>query len=546
MRLGDILIQKGIITEEQLNIALSVQKITGQVLGKCLVSLGFVTPSELAEVLAFQQGIEYINVRNFPIETQLLNKFPKDIAFTAKFLPLTEEDGYIRVALTDPGNIVAIDVAKSATGKKIKPYLTDEEGFLDAIEKAYYFLENPTEKIISEVSNIVINTGVIPPDRLPQVVEAILAEAIRRNATDIHLLINSGVLSVFYRVDGILQYAFSLPKQLHSGIISRIKILSRLDIAEQRLPQDGSFVFDFLGRKYEIRVSTIPTIEGESMVLRILFGGSEELYNLLKLGFDLELIHTLKSLVKKPNGIMLVVGPTGSGKSTTLYALLREVDRLKRSVITIEDPVEYRISFTKQSEVNEKIGYNFSLAGRNFMRHDPDIILLGEIRDEETSRIAIRASITGHLVLSTLHTNDAVSAIPRLFDLGADKFLLSSSLLAVLSQRLIRKICSFCKTEREPTEEEKKVFTSYGLNINKIYYGKGCKMCRNTGYLGRTAIGELMIINEEIREMIYSGASFVAMVQAAKKSGMIPLKIDGFKKVAQGVSTLQEVERVLG
>ncbi|MEN2986571.1 MAG: ATPase, T2SS/T4P/T4SS family, partial [Thermodesulfovibrionaceae bacterium] len=248
----------------------------------------------------------------------------------------------------------------------------------------------------------------------------------------------------------------------------------------------------------------------------------------------------------KPNGIMLVVGPTGSGKSTTLYALLREVDRLKRSVITIEDPVEYRISFTKQSEVNEKIGYNFSLAGRNFMRHDPDIILLGEIRDEETSRIAIRASITGHLVLSTLHTNDAVSAIPRLFDLGADKFLLSSSLLAVLSQRLIRKICSFCKTEREPTEEEKKVFTSYGLNINKIYYGKGCKMCRNTGYLGRTAIGELMIINEEIREMIYSGASFVAMVQAAKKSGMIPLKIDGFKKVAQGVSTLQEVERVLG
>jgi type II secretory ATPase GspE/PulE/Tfp pilus assembly ATPase PilB-like protein len=546
MRLGDLLIQRNLITEEQLKIALAVQRITGQVLGKTLISLGFVTPSELAENLALQQGLEYLSIKNYPIEPHLLDTFSRDTALTAKFLPLAEEEDYIKIALTDPGNIVAIDLVRSTTGKKVKPYITDEEGFLDTIEKAYYFMENPTEKIIDEVTRTVINTNAVPADRLPQLVEAILAEAIRRDATDVHISTNADVLTVFYRVDGMLQFAFALPKILHSGIISRIKILSRLDIAEQRLPQDGAFLFDFLGRKYDIRVSTIPTIDGESMVLRILFGGSEEIYSLTRLGFGEKLILTLRNLIRKPYGIMLVVGPTGSGKSATLHALLREVDRLRRSVITIEDPVEYRISFAKQSEVNEKIGYDFAIAGRNFMRHDPDIILLGEVRDEDTARIAIRAAITGHLVLSTLHTNDAVSAIPRLFDLGADKFLLSSALLAVLSQRLIRKICPFCKEERVPTDREIEILSSYGLKTDKIYYGKGCKACRNTGYLGRTAIGEIMTINDELRDMIYTGASFNSLIQASKKNGMIPMKMDGLKKVIEGVTTLREVERVVG
>ncbi len=546
MRLGDLLIEKGILTEEQLNIALSVQRITGQVLGKCLTKLGFVSSQELSETLAIQHGLEYIDLRQYLIQQELLKAFPKAITERERFLPLEEVDGKIKIALVDPGNIVALDRVKTITGKKAKPYLTDEDGFFETIEKVYYFFENPTEIIIEDITNVTLSTGVVPPERLPQLVNAILADGIRRNATDIHISINSGVVSISYRVDGILQYAFSLPRAIHAGIISRIKILSKLDIAEQRLPQDGSFIFDFLNRKYEIRVSTIPTVEGESIVLRILLGSSEQIYSLPRLGFNKELVEGLKNLIKKPNGIMLVVGPTGSGKSTTLYALLRQVDRLRRSVITIEDPVEYRMSFAKQSEVNEKIGYDFALAGRNFMRHDPDIILLGEIRDEQTAHIAIRASITGHLVLSTLHTNDAVSAIPRLFDLGADKFLLSSSLLAVLSQRLIRKICPYCKEERDLSEREKQVFDSFGLKAEKLYYGKGCHMCRNTGYLGRTAIGELMSVNEEIRDMIYTGASFNALVQAAKKNGMLPLKIDGLKKVIEGVSTLEEVERVVG
>ncbi|MGC9044924.1 ATPase, T2SS/T4P/T4SS family [Thermodesulfovibrio sp. 3462-1] len=546
MRLGDLLLEKKLITPDELNIALNVQKITGQVLGKCLISLGFITSSELAEVLAVQHGLEYINLRDYPIETELLKAFPKDVTESARFLPIEEKEEVIKIAVTDPSNIVALDKVKSITGKRAKACLTDEEGFIDTLEKAYYFLENPTEKIIENAINATLGTGAAPPEIFPKIVDAILAEGIRRGATDIHININAGVVTIFYRVDGILNEGYFLPRLLHTGVVSRIKILSRLDIAEQRLPQDGSFIFTLAGKKYEVRVSTIPTVEGESVVMRLLFGASEEFYSLTKLGFSESLALRLKEIIKKPNGIILVVGPTGSGKSTTLYALIREINRLQRSVITIEDPVEYRISFVKQSEVNERIGYNFALAGRNFMRHDPDIILLGEIRDEETTRIAIRASITGHLVLSTLHTSDAVSAVPRLYDLGADRFLLSSSLTAVLSQRLLRKICPFCKTSRDLNEREKEIFASSGIKLDKIYYAKGCKMCRNTGYLGRVAIGELMTVNEKIREMIYEGASFNSLTKAAAEGGMLPIRIDGLRKVAEGISTLEEVERVLG
>lgn len=546
MKLGDLLIEKGFITKEELSIALSVQKITGHVFGRCLVMLGFISTQELAEVLAIQHGLEYVDIRNYPIQPELLQEFPKSLTETARFIPLEERDGIVKVAVVDPSNIVAIDRVKVITGKKAKSYLTDEEGFTETIEKVYYFLENPAERVINEVNETILTTGMFPPERLPRLVDSILTEGIRRNATDIHISINAGVVGISYRVDGILHYAFSLSRVIYNSIISRIKILSRLDIAEQRLPQDGSFVFSFLDRKYEIRVSIIPTVEGESMVLRILLGGFEQVYSLQRLGFNEELLELLKSLINKMHGMILIVGPTGSGKSTTLYSLLRQVNRLRRCVITIEDPVEYKISFAKQSEINEKTGYDFALAGRNFMRHDPDIILLGEIRDEETALIAIRASLTGHLVLSTLHTKDAASAVPRLFDLGIDKFLLSSSLLAVLSQRLIRKICPYCKEERHLNEKEKAVFNSFDLKAEKVYYGRGCRICTNTGYLGRTAIGELMIVNEEIRDMIYTGASFNALVDAAKKNGMIPLKIDGLRKVIDGISTLSEVERVAG
>ncbi|MCX7857673.1 MAG: ATPase, T2SS/T4P/T4SS family [Deltaproteobacteria bacterium] len=546
MKIGDLLIEKKLITPEELQVALNIQRITGWVIGKCLTTLGFVTSSTLAEVLAFQHGLEYINLRNYPIPLELLRKFPKNLSLNARFLPLNEDDSNLDIAVIDPSNVVAMDTVRSITNKRAKPYLTDEEGFFEALEKAYYFLENPTEKIVDEIIYSATTMGTVTPDTYPLLVDAIIAEGIRRNATDIHISQTSGIVNIFYRVDGILQFAFALPRIVHSGIVSRIKVLSKLDLAEQRLPQDGAFSYDFLGKKYELRVSTIPTIEGESTVLRILLGGSQEIYALSVLGFTDDLVQELKRLIRKPYGIILVVGPTGSGKSTTLYSLVKEINRLKRSVITIEDPVEYKITFAKQSEVNEKIGYDFPIAGRNFMRHDPDVIFLGEIRDEETAKIGIRASITGHLVLSTLHTNDAVSSIPRLLDLGVDRFLLSSSLLAVLSQRLVRKICLNCKKEKLPTDEEKRILEKAGLSVEKVAYGEGCRICRNTGYLGRTGIGELMVVTEEIRDMIYQGASYNDLEKAAQRWGMRPVRFDGLRKVAAGITTLEEIERVVG
>ncbi|GAB6183064.1 GspE/PulE family protein [Thermodesulfovibrio hydrogeniphilus] len=546
MRLGDLLVSQNIITQEELYIGLNVQKLTGEAIGECLVRLGFITYQELAEILAIQQRFEYVDLRLFNIPEALIKKVSKDTVLRASFLPLREDEEFVSIAIIDPANLFAIDTAKSIFRKKVKAYLTDKEGFYDTIEKAYYFIENPTDLTVETVNKNVLNTGTVPAEFIPTLVEAILAEGIRRGATDIHIMMTSGVLSVMYRVDGILQYGYALHRALHSPVVTRIKILSKLDIAEQRLPQDGSFVYSIFGRNFEVRVSTIPTIEGESVVMRILFGGSQLTYSLRRLGFTEELVAVLKELIRKPHGIIIVVGPTGSGKSTTLYALLREVPRIKRAVVTIEDPVEYRLSFVKQSQVNERINYDFKLAGRNFMRHDPDIILLGEIRDEETAQIAIRASITGHLVLSTLHTNEAVTSIARLFDLGIDRFMLSTSLLGVLSQRLVRKICPYCKDKREPNERELKIFKQHDIEIGEIAFGKGCALCNFSGYIGRMAVGELLVVNDEIRDLIYAQASISELQMAAMKNGMIPIKIDGLKKIAQGLTTLEELERIVG
>lgn len=544
MKLGELLLSKGLVNEDHLRIALRVQRLTGEMLGETLVRLGFLSPQDLSQCLAEQHGLPYIDLRQgINIPEELLRRFPREVTAQAGFLPL-EEDGELSIVITEPANLVAIDAAQGRTDKPVKVFLTDKEGFWDVFEKAYYFLENPTEALV-ERANSRAPFGV-PTDLIPQLVDALIAEGVRRRATDVHIMVTEPVLSVLYRVDGILEYGFSLQRSLAPAIVSRIKVLADMDIAEQRLPQDGSFSFSFLGRDYEVRVSTVPTIQGESVVLRILFGGSSELYRLERLGFDGSLVDKLRDLIGKPHGIILCVGPTGSGKSTTLYAFLREVDRVKRSVITIEDPVEYRLNFAKQSQINEKIRYDFAFAGRNFMRHDPDIILLGEIRDEETARVAVRASITGHLVLSTLHANDAVSTIPRLLDLGADRFLLSTSLLASLSQRLVRRICPFCREARPPVEWEREYLARYGLSAEEVHYGKGCRLCKGSGYSGRMALGELMLVDDALRDLIYKGASIIELREAAVAAGMEPLVKDGLRKALMGLTTLEELRRVLG
>lgn len=544
-KIGELLREKSLINEAQINVAIEQQKITGAFLGETLIKLGFVSAKEISQCLAEQSGLEYIDLREYPVSEDALRLIPKDIAERGAFIPIELRDSRIVIGVIDPNNILAIDTVGKYTRFQPIMYLVDSEAFYDTLEKAYFFLENPIQKQIEETVQE-LKRGVVA-SQISRLSELIIMDGIRKNATDIHITPSEETVHVFYRIDGILQHGFCFPKYAQPGVISKIKVMSELDIAEQRLPQDGSFSFTFLGKNYDMRVSTIPTIYGENIVIRIL-SGTGPLTRLEALGFDPEETKKLRLLFKKPHGIILITGPTGSGKTTTLYAALREINLLEKNVLTVEDPVEYRLSLVKQTEVNLKAGYDFALAGRNFMRQDPDVMLLGEIRDQETASIAVRASITGHLVLSTLHTNDAITAIPRLFDLGVDSFLLSSSLLAIVAQRLVRKICPHCKESYSLDDDYLEVLRFYNIpDIPRtLYRGGGCKVCNFSGYIGRTAIGEIFIIDDEIKDMITRRQPIHLIKESAIQKGMKSLIMDGINKVNKGVTTIDEILRVTG
>ncbi len=546
IRIGDILKSKGIVTDSQLDIAFIQHKMTGDLIGDVFVKLGFVSSKERAQILAEQSGMDFIDLEEHVIPEDALRLIPKEMAQKNQFIPLDLEDGKLSIGITEPGNIMAIDAVTRVTKKQAKIFIVDGNAYFDTLERAYYFLENP---IYQQMDNIIRNiqaTGNPLGNELVSMTDMVIMDGIRKNATDIHLTPAVDVTQVFYRVDGVLQYGHCLPKAIHSGIVSRTKILSHLDIAENRLPQDGSFTFTFLNKEYDIRVSTIPTIYGENVVMRVL-SGKGTLLGLESLGFNPAETGKIRKFFKKPFGVILVTGPTGSGKTTTLYSALREINLLERNVLTVEDPVEYKLSFVRQTQVLEKAGYDFALAGRNFMRQDPDVILLGEVRDEETARIAIRASITGHLVISTLHTNDAVTSIPRLIDLNVDKFLMSSSLLAIISQRLLRKVCKYCGVEHPFNDEELALLREHGIdNATRGIKGAGCQRCDKTGYAGRTVIGEVLVVDDEIKQLIYEGASATTIQEVAIRKGMTPLKNHAMWKAAQGITTIDEVMRVAG
>ncbi|MCX7793031.1 MAG: GspE/PulE family protein [Thermodesulfovibrionales bacterium] len=552
--LGELLKEKGLLNEARLQVALRHQQVTGQLLGDILVRLGFVSAMDIAQTLAEQAGLEFIDVINYPISAEVLQKIPQSMAQRFSFIPIEFRNGRLLIGITNPGNVAAIDAVTRLTGSPPHVAVVDSESFNDVLERAYYFMENPIkeklEKIISELKN----QETASPQQVSSLVELILTEGMRRKATDIHISSSYDSVDVFYRIDGILQHGFCIPKIAQIPMISRIKVLSRLDITEQRLPQDGAFVFSFLDKNYEMRVSIVPTIYGENVVIRVL-GFSGALLRLGNLGFQTEDIKKLKILFSKPHGMIIVAGPTGSGKTTTIYAAMREINLLERNVLSIEDPVEYRMSFVRQVQVNEKIGLDFIMAGRNFMRQDPDVIFLGEIRDEETAKIAIRASITGHLVLSTLHTNDAVTAVPRLIDLGIDRFLLSSSILGVIAQRLVRLLCPKCKVEKPLTPDMLSVLIGQTTDpllkeeikeTRKLFAPAGCEFCHHTGYTGRTAIGEVIIFDDELREMIASGMPVTSMKDAARKKGTTFMRDDGIRKVLRGLTSLEELTRVAG
>ena len=543
--LGELLVQSGKISEKQLRIALIQQRVTGTILGETLISLGFLTSQEFAQTIALQSGLEYLDLHTFTLSDQALRLIPKETAQKNGYIPLELEDGILSIGIMTPSNVVAVDNVLRLTGKPPKVYLVDQEAYGDIFERAYFFSKNSVQQRLEEFAATLKNGEAIPGAIVPELAELLLMDGILKMASDIHMTPSDEVLHVFYRIDGVLTYGHCLPKIIHTLLASRLKIMAELDITEQRLPQDGAFTLAFLKKKYDLRISTAPSIYGENIVMRVL-STNGALKHISTLGINEGLVDSLRDLFNKSHGIILITGPTGSGKTTTLYSCLREIDLLEKNVITIEDPVEYHLNFVRQTEVNEKSGYTFASSARTFMRQDPDVMLLGEIRDKETAQIAIRGSITGHLLLSTLHATNAVASIPRLLELGMDKLLLSSTLLAVLAQRLVRKICHYCKEEYELNEKERKVFHNAGMEATRAWRGAGCSRCGNGGYAGRSSIAEIMVMNTELQELIYAGASMEAIFQAAMRGGMVPLFTEGLNQVIAGHTTLQEVQRVVG
>lgn len=553
MKLGDILIRKGFITVKELEVALSIKQIKPQkLLGEILEELYFVSSKELAIVLAEQAGKEYINLKEVEASLELISLFPPNILTQLNFLPVYEKGDKIFVAAADPYNLMILDVVKKRTGKNVEIVITEKETLSKKIQQYIYVLSNSLENTYKNIMSEIASGG--QATVIPKVVEFILNWAIINEASDIHISPSISASYVFFRIDGTLHPFKPFPIEIHNGIVSRLKVMSNLDIAEQRLPQDGSFSHAFMGANYDFRVSTIPSTFGENVVLRVL-KKDLSMFNIGTLGFKPFQIEMIESISKRSQGIFLITGPTGSGKTTTLYSILRRINALERNIVTVEDPVEYKFPFIKQTQINMDIGYNFENAIRAFLRQDPDVMLIGEIRDKTTADSAIRSAITGHLVLSTLHTNDSISSIPRLLDLGVAAYMIASSLIAVSSQRLARKLCNFCKKKKRVKFGEivKKYFkdvdlSDIGLSQEQeieIYEPVGCNYCKGIGYAGRSVIAEIFEIDEKAKEMIETGEPVTKIKNyiLEKHSGYSIKKI-GLLNVLAGITSPEEIHRV--
>jgi len=544
--IGQLLEELGFITKEQIEVTLDVQKANPKFFGEILQDLDFVTSSEIAQAIAMQNNLEYINLELVTPSKDALRLIPYNVAKAKNILPVSVDEHTLTVATQDVNDLSTLDYLRKISKRDVKLVVEDKKAIARHAEMFYFQLSNPIEE---EIAEIIKSAAKGQEVNIVHLFELLLNSAIKDHATDIHISPESFVTHVSYRIDGVLQHSYSLPIKLHAQLVARIKILSNLDISEQRKPQDGSFSYEFLNEPFDLRVSTLPTNYGENIVMRLL-GKNASLFSLSSLGLTKTNVAKIENYFSKPYGIILIVGPTGSGKTTTLYSALRKIDSLKKNVMTIEDPIEYRFSFIKQTQLNEKAGYTFYNAIRAFMRQDPDVMLVGEIRDKETAELAVRASVTGHLVLSTLHTNDAVGTIPRLEDLGIEPYLIGSGLLCVIAQRLVRKLCSNCKKPKEVTPEEleamgipKRLIELYP-NFT-LFDAVGCENCRGSGYKGRESIVEILEVNEDIESLITKRASTQEILQKARENGMLSLKEDGFIKVLQGSTTIEEINRVV-
>ena len=552
-RLGDLLIEVGMITNEQLFKALEIQKNTGEKIGNILISQGFVTEDHIIQVLEFQLGIPHVKLEKYNIEKQAYTLIPESIAKRYGLIPIKKDNGILTVAMSDPLNVFAIDDLKIYSGLEIQPVIASIEDVNKAIDK--FYSTQKTMKAVEEfkkeqVSTLKINSETVEDQSIDEVnnapavkvINSIIEQAVRSRSSDIHIEPFEEYIKIRFRTDGQLQEIMRPEIDIMPAISARIKIIGGMNIAEKRLPQDGRISVEVDGKEYDLRVSILPTVFGEKIVIRI---ADKKAFVLTReqLGFNKYEGELFEKMLLNPHGIILVTGPTGSGKSTTLYSAINEINKPNVNIITVEDPVECVIEGVNQVQVNPKVGMTFAAGLRSILRQDPDVIMLGEIRDKETAEIAVRAAITGHLVISTLHTNDAPSSVLRLMDMGIEPYMVGSSMVGVIAQRLVRKVCTNCKIYYDATDEELKILgiTDYRPKLSK---GRGCPMCNKTGYRGRKGIYEVMTITKKHREMINNHCTEDELKDYSIKNGMYTLHENIIKSVLNGDTTVDELIRI--
>ncbi|MBU1045157.1 MAG: Flp pilus assembly complex ATPase component TadA [Candidatus Omnitrophica bacterium] len=549
--LGEYLVEQGLVSEEQIQRALEEQKKAGSRLGQTLIDLGFLSEEQMIIALARQLDLAHIDILSYNLKPDVVNLIPEKIARRYELIAIDKMGDSLTIAMSDPLNVFAIDEVSQLTRSRIDPVICSRTKLLKIFDKAYNLNLSDTAEPESIVSTDKYTRHQSEDKEVPalggaeiiDLVNEILQLSVQARATDIHIEPDEQEVRIRCRIDGFLMELKTYPKEVQLPIISRIKVVSGLDISEKRIPQDGRFKFLFEGREIDLRVSTLPTVLGEKIVLRVL-DQAMVVVDMDKLGFLPENLAQLQDLIHRPYGMLLVTGPTSSGKTTTLYSALNTINTIEKNILTVEDPVEYRLKMINQVQINPRAGLTFAAGLRSFLRQDPNVIMIGEIRDMETAEIAIQSALTGHLVLSTIHTNNAPSTITRLIDMKIDAFLVASAVTGILAQRLIRTICPGCKQPFTPDAD-----VLHGLNLEPkaegytFYKGAGCDLCGGTGYKGRIGIYEMMIVNNAIRELILRHASTAELTEEAKKHGMKTLREDGFQKVLNGVTTVEEVLR---
>lgn len=554
-QLAAILLDEGLITQEKLDKAIAAQEENPRPLGRLLIESGAITEVDLVRVLAWQVGLDFIDLDDYPIDSSVVSLIPESVARRYQALPVAWEDGKLIVVMADPSNVFAIDDIRAITKAEVKTAVTTATQLETAIDK-YNRLDADVDSLAQEAADdldlmddLAAIHEVVEDAPIVKFVNMLITQAVSDRASDIHVEPSEKDLRIRFRIDGVLHEVMRSPRSIQNGVISRLKIMADINIAERRIPQDGRISVTMGGKGIDLRVATLPTVYGEKVVMRIL-DKTQAMLSLDDLGFLPESFSRFQECYTKPNGTILVTGPTGSGKSTTLYATLNILNTPDRNTITVEDPVEYRLAGINQVQINPKAGLTFAAALRSILRSDPDIILVGEIRDKETATIGVEAALTGHLVLSTLHTNDAASTPMRLCEMGVEPFLVTSALTCVLAQRLTRKLCTACKEAYQPTEAELREARWPMERIAPgewplLYRPAGCAACGKTGYRGRVAVHEVMPMSEELNRLVIEHRSTDDIFKVAVAEGMITLREDGLRKVGTGLTSLEEVFRVV-